>query len=97
MTTTQAVLDHNAYLIADARRYVRQVAAALAAVRLSADPRFTIHYEGFGTGGTAGVTDTGADRFLRELGDPNEMHARHLTRIKNVEITFTVAAANFIA
>jgi hypothetical protein len=53
-------------------------------------PRFDIHYEGFGTGGTAGVTAEHAVRYLRNLAAADGMHYRYRKAIKilTVEVSY---------
>lgn len=49
-------------------------------------PRFTIHYEGFGMGGTAGVTAEYAIRYLRNLAAADDPHYRYGAKIKSLEV-----------
>jgi hypothetical protein len=50
------------------------------------EPRFDIHFEGFGTGGTAGVTKEFAIRYLRDLAASDDPHYRYRTRIRSLAV-----------
>lgn len=68
---------------------VRKVTAALNEAGMQ--PRFDIHFEGFGTGGTAGVSFDGAVRYLLSLASTGHANARYRAPIKSIEIAVHVA------
>lgn len=83
-----SVNTHNFALIDEARRCVDKIATALAAADIEA--RFDISYEGFGSGGTTGVSAAGAHRYLNDMTSVQDVHARYRTRIRNITVTATV-------
>lgn len=88
-----SVQDDNLALVAKAMSYIRNIRGGISGT----EPRFTIYYTGFGSGGTAGVTADGAVRFLRTLAGPNDMHARYGRRITNIEVTVSIDPVQFAA
>lgn len=90
-----AVIAANAEIIARAARYVRLVAAAMDDLPLAARPRFTIHYEGFGSGGTAGVDAEGARRYLKDLIQ-DRSHLRFNRPITSLTVRVEVADVQLV-
>lgn len=97
MPTSHAVTAHNEAIVAKALRYIKFVEDSLSDVLDAPQARYTVNYEGFGIGGTSGVTGDGASQFLRRLLSPSDPHARYRYRIEKVEIRFEVASASFTA
>lgn len=66
------------------------VDAAISKVRqfddLPVELSFTIRFEGFGSGGTSGVTAQGAVRYLRDLAAVDDPHYRYQTKIKSITV-----------
>jgi hypothetical protein len=91
------VHDHNSAVVSKAIRYVRDMGAQIADVHASGDPRFTVNYEGFGSGGMAGVTPEGAIKFLIDLTSARDPHYRYDTRIEKITVKITVPDADFTA
>lgn len=58
--------------------------------------RYTVHYAGFGEGGTSGVTKSGAMDYLYRLREQAARdYRRYQTRMEYVTITADVPAAKF--
>jgi len=66
------------------------VDAAISKIRqfddLPVKPRFSIRYEGFGTGSTSAIPVEYAIRYLRDLAAADDPHYRHRTKIKSIAI-----------
>ncbi len=75
---------HNTELTEAAAARVRTLADALESAGVEA--RFTIHYDGFGAGGTAGIGAGNAIRYLHSLADLTQQNHRFRTAIKSIDI-----------
>ena len=80
-----AIFEDNVELVAEAKRYVDNVGAALSHAGI--EPRFDISYEGFGAGGTAGISLTGALDYLDSIARPGHPNARYRKRIRAIEVS----------
>jgi hypothetical protein len=90
-----SVTTLNISLVEGAKAYVREASEALATI--SVEPRFDIHFEGFGTGWTCGVPTEFALRYLDDLASPSHANQRYRTRIRSISVSVRIRDKNFSA